>query len=293
MCDKTVGTPADCGSDRDEIGLTSRGEAHERAEEDTQSHENSLKTDSASPHATLIYNSKQQDIEPPVTEITPHIQTTPVVPHFPDNVQEKTILQDELQEHMCEREALALNSTSVGDQKQMTLTEPQPDLLLNSVMPQKHHSLLTDKQEQTVSTAVQCSMLPSATSTVSTAVQCSMPLSATSKAVQCSMPLSAISTVSTAVQCSMPLSAISKCDVVRDESTQTAYCNVYRDTATQTTEIVQDGSNNLDKGLGTYGSTRDQCTSSRMATDCLQRELESVKNTVIWQALMLRLYEMH
>ena len=99
---------------------------------------------------------------------------------------------------------------------------------------------------------------------------------------------------SVAVQCSLPV-PLSTC---QDRYTQTLNTTC-KDTAVQTADTDDDGMNLENDASNDVGSTGEQRSAqyemdtSSDGMSALRNELESMQNTVIWQALMLRLYEMH
>ena len=99
---------------------------------------------------------------------------------------------------------------------------------------------------------------------------------------------------SVAVQCSLPV-PLNTC---QDRYTQTLNTTC-KDTAVQTADTDDDGTNLESDASNDVGSTGEQRSAqcemdtSSDGMSALQNELESMQNTVIWQALMLRLYEMH
>lgn len=100
--------------------------------------------------------------------------------------------------------------------------------------------------------------------------------------------------VSVAVQCSVEEFSPLKVTTVEDKSTQT-HSATYADNAVQTTTIVDGNitSTNMSSGQteGETISTVKPLNKDDLRT--LRRELDSMQSTVIWQALMLRLYGMH
>lgn len=107
---------------------------------------------------------------------------------------------------------------------------------------------------------------------------------------------------SIAVQCSMdessPLRVKSE-----DKSTQT-HSTAYADNSVQTAEVVDQNisaSENISmesKSTSSSQTVRGTFSAVRQSTEdeqilSLRRELDSMRSTVIWQALMLRLYGMH
>ena len=102
---------------------------------------------------------------------------------------------------------------------------------------------------------------------------------------------------SVAVQCSLPLASSPS---LLEKSTQTL-TTTHTDTAVKTTE---DGSKSCRTGGGAVINSKSMGSSSGAEKDyqlpdvgreisALRKELESVQNIVIWQALMLRLYSEH
>ena len=102
---------------------------------------------------------------------------------------------------------------------------------------------------------------------------------------------------SVAIQCSFPMPSSL---ALHNKSTQTLSLSAALvDMAVQTTEAVDTDSKLSDDSDEVRSTGAPEEHSSQHATDvssempALRKELESLQNTVTWQALMLRLYSMH
>ena len=93
---------------------------------------------------------------------------------------------------------------------------------------------------------------------------------------------------SVAVQCSFPLASSSLS--LQERSTQTLTAT-HKDTAVQTREDRNMSGEAINSDMQSTGAG--ELADARREPSALQKELETVQNTVIWQALMLRLYSEH
>ena len=101
--------------------------------------------------------------------------------------------------------------------------------------------------------------------------------------------------ISVAVQCSPEISSLQMAEplTLEDKSTQT-FVPKYTDAAVQTAD---DTTSDETSGSGCTCISTDSTAGSKQTKKAdevfaLKRELDSMQNTVIWQALMLRLYQM-
>lgn len=99
-------------------------------------------------------------------------------------------------------------------------------------------------------------------------------------------PASGPLTASVATQCSCPV--IPSLLSLKEKSTQTLSAT-HKDTGMQT---VEDDIKSSDGASSIVGYTGEQPAAVSGEVSALQQELESMQNTVIWQALMLKLYTM-
>lgn len=102
-------------------------------------------------------------------------------------------------------------------------------------------------------------------------------------------PASGPLTASVATQCSCPV--IPSLLSLQEKSTQTLSVT-HKDTGVQTVEDDIKSSNGARSITGYTGTAGEQPAAVSGEVSALQQELESMQNTVIWQALMLKLYTM-
>ena len=102
-------------------------------------------------------------------------------------------------------------------------------------------------------------------------------------------PASGPLTASVATQCSCPV--IPSLLSLQEKSTQTLTAT-HKDTGVQTVEDDIKSSNGARSITGYTGTAGEQPAAVSGEVSALQQELESMQNTVIWQALMLKLYTM-
>ena len=99
--------------------------------------------------------------------------------------------------------------------------------------------------------------------------------------------------ISVAVQCSPEISSLQMAEplTLEDKSTQT-FVPKYTDAAVQTADDTTSDETSGSGCISTDSTAGSKQTKKADEVFALKRELDSMQNTVIWQALMLRLYQM-